>query len=307
MKKGVMRPGHVQIRVLDIAEAVIHYRDVLGLIEVNRDDSGRVYFKGWTETDRFSVVLREADTPGLDFKAFKVLDNEVLESLHGELEAFGCKVEEIPAGELDDCGRRIRFDSPTGHNFEIYAEKTQTGRWGIASQNPEPWPRGLTGMKVTRFDHCLLFGNDIAGSLELFTRVLGFDLSEQVLDENNNRLAQFLSCSMKAHDIAFIKYPDDGKLHHVAFNVETWEDVLRAADVAAMENVALDVAPTRHGLTHGQTLYFFDPSGNRHEVFCGGDYFYPDQQPVTWTADQLPKAIFYHARELTERFMTAMT
>ena len=33
MRKGVMRPGHVQIRVLDIGEAVAHYRDVLGLIE----------------------------------------------------------------------------------------------------------------------------------------------------------------------------------------------------------------------------------------------------------------------------------
>ena len=58
MNKGVMRPGHVQLRVLDMDEAVKHYRDLLGLIEVNRDESGRVYLKGWTETDKFSVVLR---------------------------------------------------------------------------------------------------------------------------------------------------------------------------------------------------------------------------------------------------------
>ncbi|MEQ8801864.1 MAG: catechol 2,3-dioxygenase, partial [Haliea sp.] len=49
MKKGVMRPGHVQIRVLDIEEALIHYRDRLGLIEVRRDAAGRAYLKGWTE------------------------------------------------------------------------------------------------------------------------------------------------------------------------------------------------------------------------------------------------------------------
>ncbi|MEQ9397166.1 MAG: catechol 2,3-dioxygenase, partial [Haliea sp.] len=49
MIKGVMRPGHVQIRVLDIEEALIHYRDRLGLIEVRRDAAGRAYLKGWTE------------------------------------------------------------------------------------------------------------------------------------------------------------------------------------------------------------------------------------------------------------------
>lgn len=307
MKKGVMRPGHAQIRVLDMEAAVKHYRDLVGLIETNRDASGRVYLKGWTEVDKFSVVLREADTPGLDFIGFKVLNNEVLNILRGELEAFGCKVEEIPAGELDDCGRRIRFDSPTGHIFEIYAEKKRTGKWGISSTNPEAWPRGLNGMKATRLDHCLLYGDDLDGTLDLFTKVLGFDMTEQVVVENNLRIAQFLSCSNKQHDIAFIRHAEKGKLHHVAFYLDTWEEVLRAADLVTMENVALDMGPTRHGLTHGQTVYFFDPSGNRTEVFCGGDYFYPDHEPVTWTGDQLGKAIYYHSRELNDRFLSVLT
>ena len=42
MNKGVMRPGHVQIRVMDMAAAVRHYRDVVGLVETHRDASGRV-------------------------------------------------------------------------------------------------------------------------------------------------------------------------------------------------------------------------------------------------------------------------
>ena len=67
MRKGVMRPGHVQLRVLDLEEAVVHYRDRLGLIEVQRDDQGRVYLKGWTEIDAWSVVLRPAFSGGLPF------------------------------------------------------------------------------------------------------------------------------------------------------------------------------------------------------------------------------------------------
>ena len=177
----------------------------------------------------------------------------------------------------------------------------------MSKVNPEAWPRNLTGMKATRFDHCLLYGDDIDGTLKLFDEVLGFDLAEQVLDPEGNKAAVFLTSSMKAHDVAFIKHPEKNKFHHASFLLETWEDVLRAADLISMEDVSLDIGPTRHGLTHGKTIYFFDPSGNRSEVFCGGDYHYPDHEPVTWTTDQLGKAIFYHDRQLNERFLTALT
>lgn len=308
MSKGVMRPGHVQIRVLDIEEAVVHYRDRMGLIETNRDSQNRVYLKGWTEIDAFSVVLREADHAGMDFMGFKVIDNDTLESLKNELVAFGCQVEDIPAGELDGCGPRVRFDSPTGHFFEIYAEKDQPGKWGLTKKNPEAWPEELKGMRATRFDHCLLYGDDVDGSAELFEKVLGFQLSEQVVDSENDVLVgAFFACSMKAHDIAFVRHPEKGKFHHASFYLESWSDVLRAADLISMHDIPLDIGPTRHGLTHGQTIYFFDPSGNRSEVFAGGDYTYPDHPVVTWDADQLGKAIFYHDRRLNENFLGVVT
>ena len=39
---GVMRPGHIQLRVLDLQESVDFYREVLGLVESGRDTAGRV-------------------------------------------------------------------------------------------------------------------------------------------------------------------------------------------------------------------------------------------------------------------------
>ena len=308
MRKGVMRPGHVQIRVLDMEEAIVHYRDLLGLIEAGQDAQGRVYFKGWTEVDKFSVVLREADSAGMDFMAFKVVDNATLDSLKQELEAFGgLDVAEIEAGELAGCGRRVRFTAPTGHVFELFADKEQPGRHGIGCHNPEAWPRDLKGMKATRFDHCLLYGDDLDGTFKLFNEVLGFDLAEQVLTPDGERIAQFLSVSMKAHDVAFIKHAEKGKFHHASFYLETWQDVLMAADLISMTDTSLDIGPTRHGLTHGQTIYFFDPSGNRNEVFAGGGYRYQDHPVITWDAQELGKAIFYHDRQLNERFLSVLT
>lgn len=309
MKKGVMRPGHIQIRVLDMEEAVVHYRDRLGLIEVQRDNQNRAYFKGWTEMDAFSVVLREADEPGMDFVGFKVDGVEALAALKQDLVDYGCEVETIPAGELEGCGERIRFQLPTGHHFELFAEKAQSGKWGLSERNPEAWPEGLKGMKATRFDHCLLYGDDIDGTADLLQKVLGFQLSEQIIDQENDdmRVAAFFTVSMKAHDVAFVRHPEKDKLHHASFYLNTWEDVLRAADLISMHDISLDIGPTRHGITRGRTIYFFDPSGNRNEVFCGDYTWYPDHPTITWTADNLGKAIFYHDRQLNENFLGVVT
>jgi len=85
---GVLRPGHVQVRVVELDPAVHFYRDVLGLVETGRDSVGRVYFKAWDERDHNSVVLRQADRPGIDHFAFKVRDSVTLDKFDGDLRAW---------------------------------------------------------------------------------------------------------------------------------------------------------------------------------------------------------------------------
>ena len=121
---GVMRPGHIQLRVLDIDESVEFYKNVLGLVETGRDASGRVYFKAWDERDHNSVVLRQSDRAGMDLIGFKVKDKATLDQLDKDLQAYGVATERIPAGELHETGERVRFTIPTGHVLELYVEKT---------------------------------------------------------------------------------------------------------------------------------------------------------------------------------------
>ena len=302
---GVIRPGHVTIRVMNLDEALEHYVDRIGLIETERDNEGRVYLKGWDEQDWFSVVLREADSPGMDFMGFKVLDVETLNRLEQGLIEYGCNVERIPAGELMHCGERIRFDSPTGHYFELFAEKEHYGN-GLGLTNPAPWPENLHGMQARRFDHCLLYGDDLDGSVDLFTKVLGFQVAEQVMD-GDLRIGAFMTCGMKAHDIAIIRHAEKGKFHHASFLLDSWEEVLRAADIIGMHRISLDIGPTRHGITRGETIYFFDPSGNRNEVFRGSYDWYPDHPMITWNEQDLGRAIFYHEQKINDRFLTVVT
>jgi catechol 2,3-dioxygenase len=303
---GVLRPGHCALRVMEMGPALTHYIERLGMIKTGEDAQGRVYLKGWDEHDSFSIVLREADAPGIDYLGFKVLSSADLDRFEVALRDYGCKVERIPAGELTGCGHRIRFEIPSGHHIELYAEKDHLGT-SVGNLNPNPWPEGLKGMKVYRFDHCLLYGPKIADVADLFINVLGFSLTERVVTPDGTMVASFLSCSNKAHDIAFIEHPEPNKLHHASFLLHTWEEVLNAADLMSMHDIPIDIGPTRHGITRGRTIYFFDPSGNRNEVFCGDYSWYPDREPITWETEQLGRAIFYHDRRLNENFLSVVT
>ena len=305
---GVMRPGHIQLRVLDLDESVEFYKNVLGLVETGRDAAGRVYFKAWDERDHNSVILRQADRAGVDLIGFKVKDKATLEQLDKDLQAYGVATERVPAGELLETGERVRFTIPTGHVMELYADKTDVGN-GQPYTNPDPWiPAAEHGIGPHRFYHCLLYGPDLEATLKLFTEVLGFHLVERVLmEDGKSLLAMFISCSHKAHDLAFVAHPEPGKLHHLSFLLGTWEQVLRAADIMSMNRVSIDIGPTRHGITRGTTIYAFDPSGNRFETFAGGYETYPDHAPITWTFDQVGPAIFYHDRKLNERFLSVVT
>jgi len=311
---GVLRPGHIVIRVLEMEPALKHYRDVLGLIEMGRDNQGRVYLKAWDEHDHSSVILREADEAGMDFLGWKVDSPATLKKLAADVEQSGLCTDLawIPAGEMLATGERFRFTIPTGHVMELYAHKDIVGNnCGTDGENinPDPWPDGLKGIAPSRFDHCLLYGDDLDGSVKLFTEVFGFGIAEKVMagEDKSFMIGAFLSCSNKAHDVAFIRQPVKGKFHHASFELRSWEQVLRAGDILSRTKTSIDIGPTRHGITRGETIYFFDPSGNRNEVFAGGYIYYPDKPPITWWDVELGPAIFYHDRKLNEAFLTVFT
>jgi catechol 2,3-dioxygenase len=305
---GVLRPGHAQLRVGDLAAAVDFYRDVLGLVETGRDAAGRVYFKAWDERDHNSIVLREAAHPGIDHFAFKVRDRATLERLESDLRDWGAAIERVPAGEMLATGNRLRFAIPSGHLIELYAEK-EAALYSGQIRNPRPWTEAAEhGIAPVRMDHTLLYGPEVNRNLALFTEVLGFYLTEYVtLPDGATKGALWLSCSIKAHDIAFVEHPEPGKLHHVSFLLDSWEKILRAGDILSMNGIKVEIGPTRHGITRGMTIYGFDPAGNRFETFAGGLQSYPDQAPIGWSWDELPAGLDYPQRKLHETFLSVVT
>ena len=303
---GVLRPGFIQLRVLDIPSSIEHYVDRIGLYKVGEESDGRVYLKARDEFDHHSVVLRKADQAGLDAFAFKVDSDDTLNSFEKRVTAVGIAVDHVPAGEQPGIGRRIGFQIPSGHRIELYAHADLAEK-RPSTLNPDVWDEQPHGMEARRFDHGLLYGPNIDAVEKFFCDVLDFKVTERVDLPDTGTLAIWLTCSHKAHDIAFVNHPEPGKFHHVAFELENWNDVGRAADIITRYNISIDIGPTRHGITRGQTIYFFDPSGNRCETYCGGLTFYPDNPVRVWDDKHLGKGIFYYERALNDRFLTVLT
>lgn len=303
---GVMRLGYVHARVTDMAQAKQHYGNTMGLYPVHETD-GVTYYKGWDEYDHHSVVLEEGGV-GLVKMGFKVVDPSDIEIIEKKAAAFGATVERMSHGENLEVSDGIRITSPTGHQVEIYHDMTVVGT-EVGTHNPEVFPRHLVGVGAPRIDHMLITAEDVGLGERFFKEVFELYPTERVvasLDDDAEVMGTWLTAGNTVHDLAIIGGPN-GKLHHFAFQLDDWHDIKRAGDLFSMDDVSVDMGPTQHGITRGSTIYFFDPSGNRNEVFAGDYVAYPDRPTHTWTADQLGKGIFYIQRELNERFTTVLT
>lgn len=307
--RGILRPGEVALRVMDMAAARRHYGDRMGLHETLQDDQGRVYFKAWDEHDQYCLVLRESDRPGIDHFAFKVYDDATLDEMARRLEAHGVTIEHLPAGTLPNSGRRLAFVLPSGHTMHLYAQKDQVGNTlGTVNPGVVPDEGVVRGMRINRLDHLLLGGGGLDDVVRLFTEVFDFDLSEKLVDhESGMALAVFLSCSTKPHDIAFVLQPEQNRFHHCSFLLESAHDVIKAADLIGKHRISVDVGPNRHGVTRGATIYFFDPSGNRNEVFAEGYVHYPDTPTLVWDTRELGHATFAQDNKVRESFLGVLT
>jgi catechol 2,3-dioxygenase len=303
---GVMRLGYAHVRVTDLAEAKEHYANTLGLYETLAEGD-KVYYKAWDEWDHHSVVLEEGGV-GLVKYGWKVQYSSDIDDIEKKARAFGVTVERMSKGDNPEIGDGIRFTTPSDHVFEVYHEATLVGT-EVGTHNPDVFPRHLVGVGVPALDHSLITAED-PGLMDRFLGdVFGFYATERVqtsLDADADIIATWMTNSTQIHQLAVLSGPQ-GKLHHFAFRLGEWSEVGRAADLFSMDDVPIDVGPTRHGITRGQTVYFFDPAGNRNEVFAGGYLAYPDRPMHVWTPEALGKGVFYHSRELNDAFTSVLT
>ena len=109
-------------------------------------------------------------------------------------------------------------------------------------------PRGLP-FQIGKIGHIVINVRDISKSAEFYTQILGFEISDVYPDEMVPGGMVFMRCNTDHHGIALVgSMPDAApniELNHIAFEVPSLDDVLRARDHLERHQVPIDFAGRR--------------------------------------------------------------
>jgi catechol 2,3-dioxygenase len=142
------------------------------------------------------------------------------------------------------------------------------------------------GAAVKRLDHVNVLARDVAANRRFAQDALGYRLYERIQLDDGTEAGAWLSLTIAAHELIYVAdaHGLEGRLHHLAFWVDTREEVLRAADLFLDHGVHIEAAPSKHAIAQGFFLYGIEPGGNRIEVTTGGYFVYdPDPEPTVWS------------------------
>jgi catechol 2,3-dioxygenase len=307
---AVSRIGYVSLYVTDLDAARRHYIEVVGLRQTGRDARGRVYLQAADNQDHHCLILTAAPHAGIDHVAFKVGEAQDLAEAQAAVQARGMAVRQVPAGDVLGAGAAIAFSLPSGQEMRLLHHLDKIGyATGMRNPNPVP-PHGKPGARTTHLDHLLLAGERPADTARFLIEVLDFNLSEQVVAPDGSVIAAFTTCGHTMHDLAIAPGPN-GHLHHIAFGLESRSDVIGAVDIMKEAGTKMmEYGPSRHGVSGVTTIYFFDPAGNRNEVYNGAYQaggvpgLVP---PIVWQAQEFPRGAFYYESVVPESFFAEVT
>lgn len=284
--------GPVELLTPRPAESLAFFHDVLGM-EISGREGQSVFLRGWGDYQRYSLVLTEAAGSGLAWMGLRAWDRESLERHARAIEAAG--------RALGWDGDVFRFTDPDGHELRLYYE---TERYAAPPELRPSWrnqPQRYTGRgaAVKRLDHVNLLARDVRACREFACDVLGYRHYEGIVLDDGRETGAWLSLTTAAHELIYVHDAREvgGRLHHLAFWVDTREECLRAADVFVDAGVPIEAAPSKHGVAQGFFLYGFEPGGNRIEVTTGGYMVYdPDHEPVIWSEAERARGQFWGVR-----------
>ncbi len=152
-------------------------------------------------------------------------------------------------------------------------------------------------MAIAELGHTGLWVYDLPRMKDFYTRLLGL----QVTDEDEDLGIVFLSSRPQVEHHEFVLQTGrtaavgDKQQHQISWRVESLEDVLEFHRLFRTEGVRV-----QQEVTHGNAIgiYFFDPEGNRNEVYLRVDRDVRQPFRKSLDLDQEPELIYAQAEKL---------
>jgi catechol 2,3-dioxygenase len=124
--------------------------------------------------------------------------------------------------------------------------------------------------RINRLQHIVLNCMDVNASIDFYTKVLGME----IVSHNTERNMAFLSFGKEHHDIALFPFREPADrleknhlgLNHIALEIEGGPDELKEL-YGKLKDHGVEIDGTMDHVM-SQSVYFFDPDGNRLEIFA---------------------------------------
>jgi catechol 2,3-dioxygenase len=134
---------------------------------------------------------------------------------------------------------------------------------------------------ITKIGHVVLNVKDVEKSTEFYTQVLGFRVSDTYPESMMPGRMVFLRFNHDHHGVALVggseREVDNTEMHHMAFQVETLDEVFRARDYLEENNVHIEFSGRRRAGCQ-VAVEFRDPDGHFLEIYCLLDQVGPDEE-----------------------------
>jgi catechol 2,3-dioxygenase-like lactoylglutathione lyase family enzyme len=158
-------------------------------------------------------------------------------------------------------------------------------------------PKGLP-FRIGKIGHVVLNVTDLERSVRFYTEVLGFQISDVYPESMMPGGMVFMRCNADHHGVALVgsmsREAANVELNHLAFEVATLDEVLRARDHLRRHDVPIDFEGRRRAGVQ-IAIEFRDPDNHRLEIYWGIDQVGSDgavRPPGEWKgARSLKEAI----------------
>lgn len=153
-------------------------------------------------------------------------------------------------------------------------------------KTPESLP-----FNITKIGHVVLRCQDIEKSVKFYTEILGFRVSDVYPDSMIHGKMVFMRCNNDHHGVALVGGVNQSskniEMHHMAFEVDTLDEVLRARDHLRQNGINIQFEGRRRAGVQ-IAVEFLDPDGHWLEIFWGLDQVGPSDMarpPEEWVEE----------------------
>jgi catechol 2,3-dioxygenase len=134
-------------------------------------------------------------------------------------------------------------------------------------------PAGLP-FDIRKIGHVVLRVRDIKRSVEFYAKILGFRVSDVYPESMMAGKMVFMRCNADHHGVALVGGIDEEsphkELHHMAFEVATLDEVIRAREHLRKHDVKITFEGRRRAGCQ-IAVEFTDPDGHCLEIYWGLD------------------------------------